>query len=194
MLQPVTYRRFVAEVRRRAGLSTDEAARRVTAATLDVLASCLAKDEAEAVADSLPEPLDARLRGYHFEAPLEIEELYGRVATRDATDIDRAREQTQVVCELIGEVASDEAAAHLRRLPRPFAMLFEPRPIGRPESEPRGEAGSSLAAGQFGGGRSLADAGPEHLAHHDSISRDGDPERKISTAVPDNTLGRGRTD
>lgn len=196
MIALLSYERFIAEVKRRGGLPSDEDARRASAASLEVLGESLADHEAESVAESLPEPLRASLSAHPFEGELDLETLYHRVAVREQVEDARAAEHAQVVYELVGELASDEARQHLAHLPEELAALFEPRLHRQPtDLPPRGETPgvNTLAGGHFDEGRTLSEAGEHELSHRDSVAQSDDPhaDRKLSEGEGDNTLASG---
>lgn len=126
LIRPVTHERFVAEVQRMTALDSG-AAERACTATLEVVGQRLGNREAEVVAAALPPPLADALTRCDYDEPFGFAELAHRVARATGAELERAREQAQAVCEVLGQCVDDDGRQHLEHLPVELALLFRPR-------------------------------------------------------------------
>jgi uncharacterized protein (DUF2267 family) len=109
----MSYRWFVQEVARRAGVSYGDAERAVTE-TLRALGQRLADIDARAVAAQLPPSLaDAFMSAVEQASPEEAE-----AALTEAAD----RRLVRGACRLLAELLDEQARAHLRM--QPLQALF----------------------------------------------------------------------
>jgi uncharacterized protein (DUF2267 family) len=165
----MTYANLISEVQRRAGLASADEAERALDVTACALGERLLAEEADAVADALPEPAAGHVRGARYERDFDVDELYDRVARREGVPHAFGMEHAQAACQVIGETLPEATRLRLQKHLGPaFAPLFEPRvfelpparPVhGAPASEP-GEGGT-LASGRLGSRHPLSEAHPD---------------------------------
>ncbi len=182
--------RWMEEAAARAALGSPADADRMLRATLATLGQCLVAEEADAVARELPAALAEVLRGARYERDFDPDELFERVARREATSLGFAREHALVVCQLVAESLRPEVIVRLgKHLGPAWAGLLAPRAPSRPppgrtaRSEPRSRPRDSLAEARPGSRRPLAEGRPEG-AHTESVARSDDPhgDTKLSSA------------
>lgn len=143
---------WVAILRARTGLDTDEAAEHVLEAVVDALGERLTPDEARLVAPHLPERLSELLLGGsarhepkagRMEPPSEsrdeVAKLVGAVAWRENVSRSDALEHALAVCEVIEAALPSEVLTKLRAdLPSDLASLVRQEPrvglVGRARS------------------------------------------------------------
>ncbi|MFO0547716.1 MAG: DUF2267 domain-containing protein [Polyangiaceae bacterium] len=182
---------WVAILRARTGLDSEEVAEHVLEAVIDSLGERLTPDEARLVAGYLPERLsDLLLRGSNRHesvppaGPDEVGVLVGAVAWRENVSRSDALEHALSVCEIVEAALPAEVLTKLRAdLPSDLASLLRQEPrvglVGRVRSpssyrppEPRPH---------------LSTASPPHLAsaapsHHTLSEAKG--ERSVSVDKP----------
>ena len=197
----LSYETILQRVQERTGLADQDQARAVLDATLGALGTCLARAEALALADQLPEPLGDMLRNARFTSACDDEDtLYQRVSEREGVGAGLAREHVQAVCQLLGEDIDSEIRQRLERaLPAPLADLLAPPPTPSPErperpvvppgyghthETPHAPAGTghTLAEARPGSRHPMSEANPD-LGQPDSVAGTDDPypDRKLST-------------
>lgn len=122
------YDEFIAQVERRAGLDSRDAAIRATAATLETLAERLAGGEAKDLASQLPPEI-----GIYLEQPLAgagepftVDEFFERVSKRMGVALADATFQARIIIALVSEVVTVGEIENVRaQLPADFRELFE---------------------------------------------------------------------
>jgi uncharacterized protein (DUF2267 family) len=123
----VKYDEFIAQVQRRADLSTHDEADRAVRATLETLAERLAGGEAKDLAAQLPSEI-----AVYLEQPLagagqsySLDEFFQRVSDREGIALPDATFHARVVCGLVSEVVTVGEIENVRaQLPAEFRELF----------------------------------------------------------------------
>lgn len=121
------YHEFIAEVRRRASLGSDEEAEEAARATLGTLAERLAGGEPHDLASQLPEELAGYVRyeGEQQSDPFSLEEFYRRVAQKEGTEVADASRHARVVMEVVREAVTPGELDDVRsQLPAEYGPLF----------------------------------------------------------------------
>lgn len=152
---------IVRRLQERAGLEDENRARAVLDATLGALGTCLARAEAQALADQLPAALAGALHNARFAGACDEDELVRRVAQREGEVTGFALEHVQAVCQLLGEHLDAEVRERLERaLPAPLAdLIAQPaQPTAAAEASPA--PGHTLADGRPGSRNPLSEANP----------------------------------
>jgi uncharacterized protein (DUF2267 family) len=187
----MTYDELVGEIQRRGGLEARDDAARVLAVTARVLGERLFAEEADAIAVALPAEVARELSSTRYERDFDVDELYDRVARREATRHGFGMEHAQAVLQVIGESLPEATRLRLQKhLPAEMAALFEPRahelapprPVhASPPVEPG--QGSTLATGRPGSRHPVSDTPPVD-AHRHSVARSQDPhaDTKLSSS------------
>jgi uncharacterized protein (DUF2267 family) len=170
----------------RTGLPDRLTAELALRATIGALGPRLTKDEAEALASRLPEPLAFIVARCEHEADLDADAIYERVGRRSGTPTRIAREQADIVLAALAAHLDDELKRRLiRALPEPLAERFRPHDPGEvpPHRIAVPAPTSTLATGRPGSSRPLSEARPER-AHTESVARSDDPhaETKLSSS------------
>lgn len=122
------YDEFIAQVQRRADLSSRDQADRAVRATLETLAERLAGGEAKDLASQLPQEI-----AIYLEQPLAgagqnytLDEFFQRVSDREGVALPDASFHARVVIGLISEVVTMGEIENIRaQLPAEFRELFE---------------------------------------------------------------------
>ncbi len=122
------YDEFIAQVERRAGLDSRDAAIRATGATLGTLAERLAGGEAKDLASQLPSEI-----GVYLEQPLAgagepftLDEYFQRVSDREGVPFAEATFHARIIIALVSEVVTMGEIENVRaQLPADFRQLFE---------------------------------------------------------------------
>ena len=127
----MSYGDFVDQVRRQAGLDSNDEAERVTAAALETLGERVYRTEREDLGAQLP----MQLRKYLFKRldtePFELEEFYNRVSSRADVGYPAAVELSRVVMGVLQKaVSAGELEDVLSELPDNFRELFGKEPEG----------------------------------------------------------------
>jgi uncharacterized protein (DUF2267 family) len=167
----MTHEELVDEVMGHAGLGSPAEAERAIRAVFEVLAERVSRSEAEALADELPATLAEPLRHGHYERDFDLDELYARVAFREAVSPGFAMEHTLSTCQVVAQVVSARVLERLQRaLPGAIASLFELRATASgPLPRQRVAAHrNTLAEGRPGSQRPLSDARTDG-AHSQSV-------------------------
>jgi uncharacterized protein (DUF2267 family) len=167
-------------------------------ATLHVLRQRLTSEEAQWLAQELPEPLSRVLLEASYESDFTVHEFFERVAQHEKVRPGIAVERVQVVCRAIAEILSAEALRRLKvHLPE-YASLFCPPELTAPPDQAyvlkRAEPDDrTLAGGRPGGSRPISESRPgsrrplsearPDRAHTHSVARSSEPhaETKLSS-------------
>lgn len=182
--------RWVEQTTARTGLDSPADAERVLRATLGVLGQRLVVEEADAIGRELPSELADALRRSKYERDFEPDELFDRVARREATPPGFAREHAAVVFQLLAEALSPEVLLRLdKHLGAAWARLFVRRASSVPPPRnshleaARPRARSNLAEGRPGSRHPLSESRADR-AQADSVARSDDPhgDTKLSSA------------
>lgn len=180
----MTHDEFVSHVAGRTGLS-GAAAERVARTVLEVLRERLSWPIIQAIAEDIPSPLAASLRGEHGQT-FDLAELHARVARRAQVRPGVAVEHIGVICQLLAEALSSGTLHRLREsLPKPWSDLFVPREPDEPLEHVHLDPGRrTLAEGRPGSSHPLSEARPER-AHTQSVVRADNPheDTKLSSAA-----------
>lgn len=185
------YAELIADVRKRCGITDDGRADRAVAAVVSVLGGALSGADADGLSERLPSPFAERLRRSAGGAELkDVHELYERVAMRAAIVLGLAVEETQIVLQLLAELASEEATARARRhLPPDIAALLTPRrafaepPPRQRLPAPAAPPHVTLASGRPGSFHPLSESRADRAQEH-SVARSSNPhaQSKLSSA------------
>lgn len=122
------YDEFIAQVERRTGLDTRDAAIRATSATLETLAERLAGGEAKDLASQLPPEIGAYLQQPFAGAgePFSLNEFFQRVSNRESVSLADATYHARIIIALISEVVTMGEIENVRaQLPTDFRQLFD---------------------------------------------------------------------
>lgn len=122
------YDEFIAQVERRTGLDSREAAIRATSATLETLAERLAGGEAKDLASQLPPEIGAYLQQLFAGAgePFSLDEFFQRVSNREGVSLADATYHARIIIALISEVVTMGEIENVRsQLPANFRQLFD---------------------------------------------------------------------
>lgn len=126
------YQDFVAQVRKRAKMDTQDEAVRAIKATFETLAERLFGNEAEHIASQLPQELGDILRQVHKEEKFSVDEFYDRITEREGVKKPDSVYHTRVVIEVLKEAISPGEYKHiLDQLPEEFEPVFESGSSGR---------------------------------------------------------------
>jgi uncharacterized protein (DUF2267 family)/ribosome-associated translation inhibitor RaiA len=118
------YDAFLAEVRRRVGLRSQDDAARAARATLQTLAERLSGGEARNLASHVPEPVRAWLHDGEQPEPFGVDEFLHRVARREGVAEPEAAHHALAVFEALGStVDPDELRDVEAELPKDFRLL-----------------------------------------------------------------------
>lgn len=120
---------FVTQVRERAGLASDEAARDAIRATLATTGERIARGEAEDLARYLPEEFGEWLVQEASEqaTDLSLDEFVSRVAEREGVDEETARGHARAVIDVLEDLETErQFEAAKAQLPAEYDSLFAP--------------------------------------------------------------------
>jgi uncharacterized protein (DUF2267 family) len=169
-----------------AGLSDRQEAERTVRAVLEVLGERLSWPVIQTLAEDLPAPLAASLRGVVPHQDFNLAEFHARVASRTGVPLGRAVEHTGVVCQFLAEALSPGTVHRVREaLPEPMSALFTPRePVEGFEYVHLEPGRRTLAEGRPGSEHPLSEARPGR-AHSHSVARADNPhgDTKLSSAT-----------
>jgi uncharacterized protein (DUF2267 family) len=124
----VKYDEFIAQVQRRADLSTKDEAERAIRATLETLAGRLAGGEAKDLAAQLPPEIAIYLEQPRVGAgeDFSLDEFFKLVSEREGVELAEASFHARVVLGLLTEVVTMGEIEDVRaQLPPEFRQLFE---------------------------------------------------------------------
>lgn len=142
------------------GITHKRDAERAILATLKALRQALFDDEANALAQELPEPFAPSMRGGGAGAVVNTEQLYRCAARSEGVPVRIAVEHVQVVCQALASLLPAPAVTRLSRALPTFAMLFEvPDRASHPMAVLSPAAGT-LAEGRPGSEHPLSEARP----------------------------------
>ncbi|WP_257453772.1 DUF2267 domain-containing protein [Archangium lipolyticum] len=182
----MTHDELLSHVSAHAGLPGPEAAERTVRAVLEVIGERLAWPVVQSLAEDLPGPLAAGLRGVTPHQVFNLAELHARVASRLEVRLGLAVEYTGVVCQFLAESLSPGTLHRLREaLPEQMSALFAPREPGEPFEHVHVEPGHrTLAEGRPGSRHPLSESRAER-AHSHSVAREDNPhgDTKLSSAI-----------
>ncbi len=182
----MTHDEFLSHVADRTGLPGLEAAERTVRAVLETLGERLSWPLIQAVAEDLPAPLAASLRGVTPHQDFNLAEFHARVASRAGVRPGLAVEHTGVVCQLVAEALTPGSLHRLREaLPAPMSVLFTSREPDAPfEHVHLDPSRRTLAEGRPGSQHPLSEAQPER-AHSQSVARADNPhgDTKLSSST-----------
>jgi len=122
------YDEFIAQVERRTGLDSRDAAIRATSATLETLAERLAGGEAKDLASQLPPEIGVYLQQPFAGAgePFSLDEFFQRVSKREGVSLADATYHARIIIALISEVVTMGEIENVRsQLPTNFRELFD---------------------------------------------------------------------
>ena len=122
------YDEFIAQVERRTGLDSRDAAIRATSATLETLAERLAGGEARDLASQLPPEIGVYLQQPFAGAgePFSLDEFFQRVSNREGVSLADATYHARIIIALISEVVTMGEIENVRsQLPTNFRQLFD---------------------------------------------------------------------
>jgi uncharacterized protein (DUF2267 family) len=122
------YDEFIAQVERRTGLDSRDAAIRATSATLETLAERLAGGEAKDLASQLPPEIGVYLQQPFAGAgePFSLDEFFQRVSNREGVSLADATYHARIIIALISEVVTMGEIENVRsQLPTNFRQLFD---------------------------------------------------------------------
>ena len=122
------YDEFIAQVERRTGLDSREAAIRATSATLETLAERLAGGEAKDLASQLPPEIGVYLQQPFAGAgePFSLDEFFQRVSNREGVSLADGTYHARIIIALISEVVTMGEIENVRsQLPTNFRELFD---------------------------------------------------------------------
>jgi len=188
-----SYEELVERVRDLAALQSPDEVERAIEATLTTLGERLVDSEARALAAELPTKLAHALHRGAYSHDFGLDELYARVARREAVERSFGIEHAQAVCRALAEQISADARTRLRKeLTPPIAALFAlpdaPEPVEAPEHVEHPEHGpharrSTLSEGKPGSRHPLSESRLDRAQTH-SVSRSSEPhaETKISSS------------
>ena len=201
-------RSVIEELRKRAGLDSDEAADRLLTRTLPVLRRLLTRTEAEWMTRVLADEHAQLLSGGADWESFGPEDLFRCVAEDQRVSLGVARETVELVCGAMADCMDDASVEHLQRHLPEYAYLFDPERTRLPAPHPffydpsqtggakAGESVSSrsIAFGRPGGTRPVSTsrpgsakpvstARPERAPTH-SVARSADPhaDTKLSSS------------
>ncbi len=163
----IAQHRFVSTVKDRAALGTEEEARRITEAVLELLSRRLEPPTVKALADRLPPGLARAVRAGLNRPALytEISDLYTHLALWLGLSPGAAAESAGVVLAALAESLDAEMMTHLERdlAPQWMALIRPPQshhPIPKPmHAAPA--APHTLASGRPGSTRPLSTSQPK---------------------------------
>ena len=122
------YDEFIAQVERRTGLDSRDAAICATSATLETLAERLAGGEAKDLASQLPPEIGVYLQQPFAGAgePFSLDEFFQRVSNREGVSLADATYHARIIIALISEVVTMGEIENVRsQLPTNFRQLFD---------------------------------------------------------------------
>ena len=178
----MTYDIFLTRVMHRTGIDDRALAQELTHHVIEHLAHCVDDEDAEALAEHLPDPLRDMLIHHAADQLCDLDALYHSVAECLSVDVSFGLEFTQVVCQIVGELVGNEGRTRLRsRLPTQWHPLFEPRTTPLAPPRRRHNDRRTLSSAQPGSSRPLSEAMP---GHRNSIARSERPQlgSKLSTS------------
>jgi uncharacterized protein (DUF2267 family) len=181
------YPRFLEHVASRAGLSSIADASVATEAVLHALGECLARENAERLADELPTEPASVVRSAVHAQNLDLGEWVSHVRFGAGPEVRTsvALELAAAVSMSLAEEIPEHLAASLRRdLPPSIAQLVRPPLEFTPPSPPRvAHRARTLAEGEPGGTRPLYASEPDR-AQSESVARSDNPhgDTKLSSA------------
>lgn len=187
------------------GLTDEAKTRSVLHATLAVLGERLVQDEAQALADVLPEELAKIVTTSEYDSDFTADELFERVRRRAHQSGARAREEAEIVVAVLGDCLGTDDRRHriARGLPGIAAQLLEgDRELGEPPpyaAAPHQPRVATVASSRPGSTHPLSEAAPPS-GHTQSVARNPAPheETKLSASKGmtqerfEETLGKGR--
>lgn len=182
----MTHEELLSHVVEHAGLPGRQEGERTVRAVLGVLGERLSWPVLQALAEDLPAPLAASLRGVVPHQDFNLAELHARVAGRTEVPLGLAVEHTGVVCQFLTQALTPGTLHRLREaLPEPMSALFMPRePVEGFEYVHLEPGRRTLAEGRPGSEHPLSEARPER-AHSHSVARADNPhgDTKLSSAT-----------
>ena len=120
------YEKFVGKVQQRARLASQGEAVRAIRATLETLAECMPKDEAEHLAAQLPQEIGNYLQRSNGRERFTLNHFFERVATREPADLPDAVHHARAVVSVLNEAITAGQFRQVRNtLPDEFNPLFE---------------------------------------------------------------------
>jgi uncharacterized protein (DUF2267 family) len=184
----MTHDELLSHVAEHAGLPDRQGAERTVRAVLEVLGERLSWPIIQALAEDLPAPLAASVRGVSPHQDFNLAEFHARVASRTGGPLGQAVELTGLVCQFLAEALPPGTVHRVREaLPEPMSALFTPRePIeGFEYVHVHLDPGRrTLAEGRPGSQHPISEARPER-AHSHSVARADNPhgDTKLSSAT-----------
>ena len=186
------------------GLTDEAKARRALHATLAVLGERLVEDEAQALAQVLPDELAKIVVTSDYDSDFTADELFERVRRREHVSGARAREEAEIVLGVLGDCLSADRRRRIARgLPGVAAeLLLGEQELGDPPpyaAAARPPNVATVASSRPGSTHPLYEAAPP-AGHTHSVARNPSPheETKLSAAKGltqerlEETLGTGR--
>ncbi len=121
------YDQFVAAVRQGAFMVSDDEAEAAIRATLETLSDVLSWEEANALAEQLPEEMASYVRESAAGEDLGLDDFLNRIAYREGVDVEVADIHAQVVLQTVKvSVSPGTVGKVLGRLPEGYRRLFRP--------------------------------------------------------------------
>jgi uncharacterized protein (DUF2267 family) len=152
------------------------------AATLEKLAACLPRGDAQALAEELPEALRTSVQPPRRRRAPTIEALVQHVSQREEVELGLAVEHAEAVLAALGDRLPFEVRGRLHRhLPHAWARLLEPRLFEPPGLPPSRGLGSTLAEGRAGSRRPLSEAAPPGPQSQSVGAQNPHANRKLSS-------------
>ncbi len=116
---------FISNVRKLAGLQSNDEAERAIRATFETLRERLAGNEPNNLADQLPPEIADPLRGEGGRDNFSLEEFYQRVGEKEGVDQDAAAQHARAVASVLQEAVTTGEMDDIRDQLKPeYAELF----------------------------------------------------------------------
>jgi uncharacterized protein (DUF2267 family) len=116
---------FISNVRKLAGLQSNDEAERAIRATFETLRERLAGNEPNNLADQLPPEIADPLRGEGGRDNFSLEEFYQRVGEKEGIDQDEAAQHARAVASVLQEAVTTGEMDDIRDQLKPeYAELF----------------------------------------------------------------------
>ena len=126
------YHDFLGQVQARGRLSSTEDAVKATRATLTVLATRLAGNEADDLAAQLPEEIGRFLTGHDETERFNVKEFFARVSEMEGVDLPQSIHHARAVVSVVQDAVAEGEIKDIRQqLPDDFGPLFDAGSEGR---------------------------------------------------------------
>jgi uncharacterized protein (DUF2267 family) len=176
------YRELLKQVQRDGPMENAQQAERAVAACLRVLAPCLPRELAAALAKLFPADVSAAPES---PAPMpDLATFYARAGRYEGASVSRVVEHVQVVCAALGRQLEPELRERLQRtLPAEVAALFAPAPHSTLTTPHLGHS-QTLAEGQPGSAHPLSSARPGSRHPVSTSTRDDAQQQSVENPNP----------